>query len=406
MNQDFSRQARSVLARAEQEALHFNHEYVGTEHLLLAIVDDDSGLAFEVLNSLGVRGDDVRNEIEKLVQRGPGPVAFDNLPQTPRARQAIEFAGDEARNVNQRQIGAEHLLLGLLREPDGVAGLVLRNLGLQLEELRQQVLKVRILQMTIVERAVRPVRAGTPSKRRMREELLGHLTAIYDAELGRLRDSDAALEATAQRFGDPAELARELEAALPHHERISHFAERWFAWRAPESAARYSMRLARQTFCVLAVVLGLIGTGLLLRYGWVDGVRTTWRIFAALVLLAPFAQWLVSLLYFKMRDAMWGAFGSQKSKSHVLLCDASIALTVMATLYALVGVATWDWNRDVLELEVYGAVGLLAGLTWFLLARFSGPVEIRDARWALLDIRGAASGTVPPLGDDSAAEPA
>jgi ATP-dependent Clp protease ATP-binding subunit ClpC len=330
---------------------------------------------------------------------------LDELPQTPRARQAIEFAGEEARNVNQRQIGAEHLLLGLLREPDGVAGQVLRNLGLQLEELRQQVLKVRILQMMIVERAVRPVRASAGRKRKMREELLGHLTEIYDAELGRLHNPDAALEATARRFGDPAELARELETALPRHERISHFVERWFAWRAPESAARYSMRLARQSFYVLAVVLGLIGTGLLLRYGWVEGVRTTWRIFFALLLLAPFAQWLVNLLYFKMRDAMWGAFGSQKSRFHVLLCDASIGLTVIASFYVLVGMATWDWGRHVQELEIYGTVGLLAALIWLVLARFSGPVEIRDSRWALLDIGGAASDTsVPPLGGDSAAE--
>ena len=273
MVDSFSDQVRNILVAAEREARQLNHDYVGTEHLLLALVGESGGIAADVLLSLGINADAVRREIDQLVQLGVQPSLLKSLPLTPRARQAIEFAREETRYWSHDQVGAEHLLVGLVREQDGVAGKVLQKLGLQPREIAREVLKSRIAQMKIVERAVRPVRAGTPCKRKMREELLAHLTAIYEQEYSRLDNSEAALNAAVRRFGDPAELARELEAALPYHERLSHLMERWFAWRAPESVFRYSLRLARQSFYVLGVVLGVLWTGLLLRYGW--AVRST-----------------------------------------------------------------------------------------------------------------------------------
>jgi Clp amino terminal domain, pathogenicity island component len=407
MYKDFTDQARHVLALAEQEARRLNHEYVGTEHLLLAIVGDDRGLAVEALRSLGIRAEDVRNEIEKLIQRGPSPVALKVVPLTPRAQQAIDFAIEESRYWSQKLVAPEHLLLGLAREPDGMAGQALRNLGLQPNELAHEVLKTRILQMKIVERAVRPVRAGTPCKRRMREELMAHFTAIYDQELIRLHDPTAAMEEAARRFGDPAELARELEAALPYHERLSHVAERWFAWRAPESTVRFSLRLARQSFYLLAVVLGTVGAGITLRYGWEAEVQTLWRVFAAILLIAPVAQFVVGVLYYRMRDAMWGVFGHRKSLFYALLFDALIALVMMGSFAALVGVATWDWAKTNNALPIFGTAGVAAAITWLVLARLTGPIEIRDTVWAVLDINGAATGiSGPRRGDDPAAEPA
>jgi Clp amino terminal domain, pathogenicity island component len=407
MYKDFTDQARHVIALAEQEARQLNHEYVGTEHLLLAIVADDSGLATEALRSLGVRADDVRHEIEKLVQRGPTAVTLKVVPLTPRAQRAIEFAIEETRYWSQKLVGPEHLLLGLARESDGVAGQALRNLGLKPKELAHEVLKIRIVQMKIVERAVRPVRAGVPCKRRMREELVAHLAAIYEQELLRFDDPSAAMEEAARRFGDPAGLARELEAALPYHERLSHLVERWFAWRAPETTIRFSLRLARQLFYILAVVLGLVGGGITLLYGWIADVQAVWRVFAAILLIAPASQFVVGVLYYRMRDAMWGVFGRRKSLFHALLFDALIALVMMGSFAALVGVATWDWVKMNNSLPIFGTAGVAAAIIWLFLARLTGRSEIRDTIWAFLDIDGAsAEMSGPRRGDDSAAEPA
>ena len=386
MFDSFNDQARRVLARADEKARRYCHDFVGTEHVLLAIVDDRASVAASVLDSLGASAEAVRLEIEQLIQSGPEPATERRLPLTPRTQLAIEFAAEEARNVDQASVGAEHLLLGLLREPDGVAAVVLRKLGLKLELVREAVLRVRMEQLKIVERAVRPVRAPIGRKRKMREELLAHLTAIFDEEQARLSDPVAALDAAARRFGDPAELAQEIGSALTLQERISYFTERWFAWRAPESAARYSWRLAVQMLYLLASVLGVVWVGVLLGFGWVEGVRTLLRVFAAILLMVPIAQFAVQFLYFKMRDSMWGAFGSRKSLAKVLLLDASIALAVIGSFLGLIGVAMWDRTKVAESLVFCSVAGVVAGIAWLLIARFSGPAEIRDTLWACLDL--------------------
>ena len=134
--------ARKVMALANQEAQRLNHEYIGTEHILLGLVKEGSGVGANVLKNLDIDLRKVRLEVEKLVKSGPEMVTMGKLPQTPRAKKVIEYAIEEARNLNHNYVGTEHLLLGLLREHDGVAAQVLMNLGLKLEEVREEVLNL------------------------------------------------------------------------------------------------------------------------------------------------------------------------------------------------------------------------------------------------------------------------
>ncbi|MCC5828199.1 MAG: ATP-dependent Clp protease ATP-binding subunit [Phycisphaeraceae bacterium] len=142
MFERFTDRARKVMALANQEAQRFNHEYIGTEHILLGLVKEGSGVGANVLKHLEVDLRKVRLEVEKLVKSGPDMVTMGRLPQTPRAKKVIEFAIEEARNLNHNYVGTEHLLLGLLREHEGVAAQVLMNLGLKLEEVREEVLNL------------------------------------------------------------------------------------------------------------------------------------------------------------------------------------------------------------------------------------------------------------------------
>ncbi|MBL4590584.1 MAG: NDP-hexose 4-ketoreductase, partial [Phycisphaerales bacterium] len=142
MFERFTDRARKVMALANQEAQRFNHEYIGTEHILLGLVKEGSGVGANVLKNLDVDLRKVRLEVEKLVRAGPEMVTMGRLPQTPRAKKVIEYAIEEARNLNHNYVGTEHILLGLLREHDGVAAQVLMNLGLKLEEVREEVLNL------------------------------------------------------------------------------------------------------------------------------------------------------------------------------------------------------------------------------------------------------------------------
>jgi ATP-dependent Clp protease ATP-binding subunit ClpC len=142
MFERFTDRARKVMALANQEAQRLNHEYIGTEHILLGLVKEGSGVGATVLKQLDVDLRKVRMEVEKLVKSGPDMVTMGKLPQTPRAKKVIEYAIEEARNLGHNYVGTEHLLLGLLREQDGVAAQVLINLGLKLEEVREEVLNL------------------------------------------------------------------------------------------------------------------------------------------------------------------------------------------------------------------------------------------------------------------------
>jgi len=142
MFERFTDRARKVMALANQEAQRFNHEYIGTEHILLGLVKEGSGVGATVLKNLDVDVKKLRLEVEKLVKSGPDMVTMGKLPQTPRAKKVIEYAIEEARALNHNYVGTEHILLGLLRETEGIAAQVLMNLGLKLEDVRQEVLNL------------------------------------------------------------------------------------------------------------------------------------------------------------------------------------------------------------------------------------------------------------------------
>lgn len=142
MYERFTDRARKVMQLANQEAQRFNHEYIGTEHILLGLVKEGSGVAANVLKNLDIDLRKIRLEVEKLVQSGPDMVTMGKLPQTPRAKKVIEYSMEEARNLNHNYVGTEHILLGLLREQEGVAAQVLMNLGLKLDDVREEVLNL------------------------------------------------------------------------------------------------------------------------------------------------------------------------------------------------------------------------------------------------------------------------
>ncbi len=138
----FTDRARKVMALAREEARRYNHEYIGTEHILLGLVKEGSGVAATVLQNLDIELKKVRMEIEKIVQTGPDLVSVGQLPFTPKVKKVLEYAMEEAKNLGHNYIGTEHLLLGLLREQEGVAAQVLLNLGVKLEDVREEVINL------------------------------------------------------------------------------------------------------------------------------------------------------------------------------------------------------------------------------------------------------------------------
>jgi len=142
MFEQFSDRAREVMALANEEAARMHHEYIGTEHILLALVKEGSGIAATVLRNLDIDFSKMQREIEQLIKCGSDEIAPGKLPQTPRAKKVIEYAIEDARTLNHNYVGTEHLLLGLLRVRDGVAAKALVNFGLDLDKVRSDVLEL------------------------------------------------------------------------------------------------------------------------------------------------------------------------------------------------------------------------------------------------------------------------
>ncbi|MCX5702650.1 MAG: ATP-dependent Clp protease ATP-binding subunit [Candidatus Omnitrophica bacterium] len=138
----FTERARKVIILAKEEARRFNHDYIGTEHILLGLIREGEGVAANVLQKMGVSLENIRLEIEKLVQPGPATQIIGDIPFTPRSKKALELAAEEARSLGHNYIGTEHLLLGLIREGEGVASQVLLNLGLDLNTVRNEVMEL------------------------------------------------------------------------------------------------------------------------------------------------------------------------------------------------------------------------------------------------------------------------
>jgi ATP-dependent Clp protease ATP-binding subunit ClpC len=159
---NFTPRAQQVLALARKEADRFNHNFVGTEHLLLGLIKLGQGVAVNVLQKMGLDLETVRMEVEKQVGTGPDQKMIGNIPYTPRVKKVLALASKEAKALNHTYVGTEHILLGLLREGDGVAARVLKNLDVDIEQTRQEILKELDPNFTAQEEA--SVGGETPEK--------------------------------------------------------------------------------------------------------------------------------------------------------------------------------------------------------------------------------------------------
>ena len=138
MFERFSDRARRVVVLAQEEARMLNHDYIGTEHILLGLIHEGEGVAAEALESLGISLDAVRQQVEEIIGQGKVPPSG-NIPFTPRAKKVLELSLRESLQLGHNHIGTEHILLGLIREGEGVAAQVLVKLGADLDRVRQQV---------------------------------------------------------------------------------------------------------------------------------------------------------------------------------------------------------------------------------------------------------------------------
>jgi ATP-dependent Clp protease ATP-binding subunit ClpC len=140
MFERFTEKAIKVIMLAQEEARRLGHNFVGTEQILLGLIGEGTGIGPKVLKSMGVNLKDARVEVEKIIGRGSGFVAVE-IPFTPRAKRVLELSLEEAKQLGHNYIGTEHLLLGLIREGEGVAARVLENLGVDLSKVRSQIIR-------------------------------------------------------------------------------------------------------------------------------------------------------------------------------------------------------------------------------------------------------------------------
>jgi ATP-dependent Clp protease ATP-binding subunit ClpA len=136
----FNDRAKRILALAQDEAIRFNHNYIGTEHLLLGLIREGEGVAARALDALNVDLSKVRTAVEFIIGRGPATTSPSEITMSPRTKRVLELAVDEARKLGHSTVGSEHLLLGLVREGEGIASGVLESLGVSMEKLRHQII--------------------------------------------------------------------------------------------------------------------------------------------------------------------------------------------------------------------------------------------------------------------------
>lgn len=245
---------------------------------------------------------------------------------------------------------------------------------------------VRVALMKIVERAVRPVLANIVRKRRMRDEMLAHLSAIYDEELTRSGDPIKAVNTAAARFGDPTELTTELQATVPKLEQWEMRLDLIFGWRPPETATRWMLRLSSQIALVMLVTCLLAAMRLLWEFGWSENVLLVVRPIAAMTIVLPLSFLVSGTSYYQMRNSLVGVFGKRKSTSRALLWAALLAVSTTAVGIGFLVMAYGGLPNPACDFWILAVFGLVwAGFT-LLHARANGPQEIRDTHWALLDL--------------------
>ncbi len=193
----FSERARQVLKLAQEEAQHFNHSYIGTEHILLGLVREEEGVAAKVLANLGVGLSKVRQAVEFIIGRGERP-GTGEIGLTPRAKRVIELAIDEARHLGHSYIGTEHLLLGLLREGEGIAANVLDSLGITLDRARAEV--TRVLSQGVPRSRLARTASRTPALDQLGIDLTEASRAgKLDPVIGRVKEIERVIQILSRR---------------------------------------------------------------------------------------------------------------------------------------------------------------------------------------------------------------
>ena len=194
----FTERARKVLTLSQEEAQRFNHNYIGTEHILLGLVREGEGVAAKVLASLGVDLEKVRSAVEYIIGRGEKTVSGE-IGLTPRAKRVIELAVDEARRLNHNYIGTEHLLLGLLREGEGMAAGVLESLGVSLDKVRAETVRLLNQSTSQAQAGVRPA-SRTPTLDQLSVDLTAAARAgKLDPVIGRNKEIERVTQILSRR---------------------------------------------------------------------------------------------------------------------------------------------------------------------------------------------------------------
>ncbi|NQT54484.1 AAA family ATPase, partial [bacterium] len=251
----FTERARKVMSLARLEAQRFYHDYVSTEHVLLALVKEGTGVASVVLKKMGVELKEIRNEIEKKVERGPHPVpSGQQLPYTPRAKRVLELSLEEARTLGHHYIGTEHLLLGLLSEHDSPAAQALTALGLKLEDVRDEIHSFlgSDLQQEAPTRSPKKTKSDTPALDSFGRDLTELASGDkLDPVIGRLREIQRLTQVLSRRTkNNPVLLG---EAGVGKTAIVEGFAMKLIAGDVPEN-------LLNRRVVVLDLALMVAGT--------------------------------------------------------------------------------------------------------------------------------------------------
>jgi len=237
-----------------------------------------------------------------------------------------------------------------------------------------------------VEKAVRPARVGWEHQVRIREELMAHVTGIFEEEWRRLGDEPAAAQEAVHRFGDPAKLTDELNASRSFEQRFAYLMERWFGWRAPESAARYTVRLSVRIFLTILAVMVVVPFSLSLIIGGPNHRAMAFDAIWVIPCLVCAAVYPLGLLYFKIRDALFG-FCSPRSWPRIAGYGALFALTFFAFGLASATLGAWSWQEGWdLVVPYWLLASLVAPVVTIGIARFRGPAEIRHTEWSSLQL--------------------
>jgi len=219
----FTERARKVLSLSQEEAQSFNHDYIGTEHILLGLVREGEGVAAKVLTSLGVELDKLRSAVEYIIGRGEKGVTGE-IGLTPRAKRVIELAVDEARRLNHNYIGTEHLLLGLLREEEGVASGVLESMGISLDKVRAETVRILSQSTSQSHTSTRPA-SKTPTLDQISVDLTDAARkGKLDPVIGRKNEIERVIQVLSRRtknnpclIGEPGVGKTAIVEGLAHH---------------------------------------------------------------------------------------------------------------------------------------------------------------------------------------------